>query len=83
MKRKKTVFLNAVATECGASDRTVAVIRANKDGTRAEVQFVGDEPVACFQTVAKAWSWLCGYFEGGVYFQPTDDYPAAYRDNFV
>lgn len=81
--KKKTAFLSVVQHAWGSSEQTVAVVRANKDGTRAVVEFIGGGEAACFQTVRQAWDWLRLKLTECQFFEPTESYPREWKKNFV
>ena len=79
----KTAFLNIVAHNLGAEEHSIGTIRANKDGRRAVVEWVGIGETVCFPSVAKAWDYVKGAVDDNAYFEPTAAYPEKWRKNFI
>lgn len=55
----KTVFLTLVNAPIGGNEHTIVTVRANKNGKRAEIQFIGEKAYVCFQNVKEAYWHLC------------------------
>lgn len=62
--KAKQVLLTLVQHDWGENERTVAYVRATKQGKQAEVHFFDDEKPQRFEDIHKAHSFLCRTYYG-------------------